>query len=99
LKKLVNILQQFEHCEKIPQEKQPQKCQEFAKQVIKSIEKTTEYIDNKIHFEEFEDVKLILKNILHPQSHSDATKPLYKKELEDTIKIIEEFNSILEDTV
>ena len=41
------------------------------------------------------DIKLVLKNILHPQSHSDITKPLYKKELEEAIKLMEEFNNIL----
>ena len=48
-----------------------------------------------MHFEEFEDVKLILKSILHPQSHNDLTKPLYKKELEDAIELIQKFKEIL----
>jgi hypothetical protein len=97
LKKLLRVLKKFEHCERMPQDIQAQKCKEFSDQVIASIEKITEYIEDKMHFEEFEDVKLILKSILHPQSHSDITKPLYKKELEDAIKLMEEFKRILDD--
>ena len=52
-----------------------------------------------MHFEEFEDVKLILKSILHPQSHSDVTKPLYKKELEDAIELMEEFRNVVEGVI
>jgi len=40
--------------------------------------------------------RIILKSILHPQSHSDVAKPLYKKELEDAIELIEVFNAILD---
>ena len=96
LKKLLRVLEQFENCEKMPVEIQPQKCKVFSEQVISSIESITDYIEDKFYFEEFEDVKLILKSILHPQSHNDATKPLYKKELEDAIKLMEEFSRIIE---
>jgi len=97
LKKLLRVLKQFENCERMPVAIQAQKCKEFSEQVITSIESMTDYIDNKMHFEEFEDVKLILKSILHPQSHSDVTKPLYKKELEEAIQLMDEFETILED--
>jgi ABC-type dipeptide/oligopeptide/nickel transport system ATPase subunit len=95
LKSLLRILKQFENCERMPQEIQAQKCQEFAQQVINSISVITEYIENALNFEEFEDVKIILKSILHPQSHNDITKPLYKKELEDSITLMEEFNMLV----
>lgn len=97
LQKLPRVLKQFEHCERMPQAIQAQKCREFSEQVIRSIETITDYIENKFHFEEFEDVKLILKSILHPQSHDDATKPLYKKELEDAIELMERFREIIEE--
>jgi len=97
LKKLLRVLKQFENCERIPQHIQAQKCKEFSEQVISSIEKIIKYIDEDFHFEEFEDVKLILKSILHPQSHSDVSKPLYKKELEDAIELMEEFSRIIEE--
>ncbi|SMC08796.1 hypothetical protein [Nitratiruptor tergarcus] len=95
LKKLLKVLQQFRHCEKIPTNIQAQKCKEFSEQVIKTISSLHNYIEEKMHFEEFEDVKLILKSILHPQSHDDYFKPLYKRELEKSIEIIEEFKKIL----
>lgn len=96
LPKLLKVLKKFEDCGGIPEHIRAQKCQEFSEEVIVSIESITEYIEEKFHFEEFEDVKLILKSILHPQSHNDVTKPLYKKELEDAIELMEEFNRILE---
>ena len=96
LRNLLKVLRQFENCERMPVNIQAQKCKEFSEQVISSIETITNYIDSKMHFEEFEDVKLILKSILHPQSHSDVTKPLYKKELEDAIELMDEFETILE---
>ena len=74
---------------------QAQKCKEFSEMVIGSIGTITRHIDDELHFEEFEDVKLVLKSILHPQLHSDVTKPLYKKELEDAIELMEEFNRVL----
>ena len=97
LKKLLSVLKQFKNCEKMPEEIQVQKCNEFSNQVIKTIEEINNYLKNKMYFEEFEDVKLILKNILHPQSHSDFTKPLYKKELEDAIILMEELKRIVDD--
>ncbi len=63
--------------------------------MITSIESIRKYIDDDFHFEEFEDVKMVLKNILHPQSHNDLTRPLYKKELDNAIELVEEFNRIL----
>ena len=95
LKKLLKVLSQFQNCKEIPKEKQAKICKKFSEQVIKSIESIYEYIEEKMHFEEFEDVKLILKSILHPQSHNDLTKPLYKKELEDAIELIQKFKEIL----
>ncbi|HFU75614.1 MAG TPA: hypothetical protein ENK66_05135 [Arcobacter sp.] len=96
LKKLLRVLKQFENCERMPQHIQTQKCKEFSEQIISSIVSITKYIDEDFHFEEFEDVKLILKSILHPQSHSDVSKPLYKKELEDAIILMEAFTTIIE---
>ncbi len=34
------------------------------------------------------DIASILQRILHPQSHDDTSRPLYKKELEEAISII-----------
>jgi len=96
LKKLLRVLKQFENCERMPQTIQAQKCKEFSEQVISSIIKITTYIEEDFYFEEFEDVKMILKNILHPQSHNDLTRPLYKKELEDAIALVEAFGTILD---
>ena len=36
------------------------------------------------------DINSLLKRILHPQSHDDTSKPLYKKELQEAIEIIRE---------
>ncbi len=51
--------------------------------------------------EDFNDILNMLEQfksiILNPQSHDDITKPLYKKELEEAIKIIEELKIIIED--
>lgn len=95
LKKLIDVLKQFEKCKEMPQDIQIEKCSLFSKQIIDTIKKVVRYIEEEFHFDEFEDIKLVLKNILHPQSHSDITKPLYKKELEEAIKLMEEFNNIL----
>jgi len=95
LKKLITVLKKFENCKRMPDNIQIEKCNEFSAEIIKTIEEMVNYIDNKFHFEEFEDVKLILKSILHPQSHNDITKPLYKKELEDAIELVEAFNVLL----
>ena len=95
LKKLIDVLKQFEQLKDIPQNIQIEKCSLFSKQIIDTIKKVVRYIEEEFHFDEFEDIKLVLKNILHPQSHSDITKPLYKKELEEAIKLMEEFNNIL----
>lgn len=35
------------------------------------------------------EINSLLKRILHPQSHDDTSKPLYRKELEEAIAIIE----------
>ena len=99
LKKLLSILEQFKNCEQMPQTIQAQKCKKFSEQVITSIVSIRKYINDDFHFEEFEDVKMILKNILHPQSHNDLTQPLYKKELEDAMELMEEFNNIVESVV
>jgi len=95
LKKLLSVLEQFKHCERMRPEIQAQKCKEFSEQVISSISTIHTYIEDNFHFEEFEDVKMILKSILHPQSHNDITKPLYKKELEDAIRLVQSFDDIL----
>jgi hypothetical protein len=36
-----------------------------------------------------QEINSILHRILHPQSHDDTSKPLYKKELEEAFEIIE----------
>lgn len=97
LKNVIEVLKQFRHCSRMPENIQIEKCNLFAEQVITTIEEMRKYIEDDFHFEEFEDVKLILKSILHPQSHNDITKPLYKKELEDAIELMEEFNNIIEE--
>jgi len=94
-KKLSNILKNFKNCKKIREDIRSEKCIEFAKQTESIIEKFKDYVDKKFYFEEFEDIKLVLKSILHPQSHSDITKPLYKKELKDAIELIEKFKDLL----
>ena len=96
LKQLVKILKQFQYCEKMPQTIQAQKCKEFSEQVVKTIEKMEEYIKKFNSLIEYDNIHVYLKNILHPQSHNDITKPLYKKELEKVIKIIEELKIIIE---
>jgi len=98
LKKLLRVLEQFGNCDRMPEAIQAQKCREFSEQVITSIESTQKYINDEFHFEEFEDVKMVLKNILHPQSHNDLTRPLYKRELENAIELVEAFNRILGET-
>jgi len=40
-------------------------------------------------------IKSITDRILHPQSHDDTTKPLYKKELEDAIENIKNLREAL----
>ena len=96
IKKTLSALESFENCEKATSPDDVALCVKFSKDIKTSIESLLEYIDNDFHFEEFEDVKLILKSILHPQSHDDGTKPLYKKELEDAIELMEEFKRILD---
>lgn len=95
IKKTLKILEYFKECKNVTNEQEVELCVKFSTQVIESIESLNEYIKNDFHFEEFEDVKLILKSILHPQSHNDITKPLYKKELEDAIELVEAFGDIL----
>lgn len=96
IKKTLSVLKSFENCEKASSSEEVALCVEFSKNIKTSIESLIEYINNDFHFEKFEDVKLILKNILHPQSHNDVTKPLYKKELEDAIKLMEKFSEEVE---
>ena len=69
LKKLIDVLKQFEQLKDIPQNIQIEKCSLFSKQIIDTIKKVVRYIEEEFHFDEFEDIKLVLKNILHPQSH------------------------------
>ena len=38
---------------------------------------------------DLKDIASILQRILHPQSHDDTSRPLYKKELEEAIEIIQ----------
>ena len=96
IKKTLSVLESFENCEKVSSPDDVALCVEFSKNIKTSIESLLEYINNDFHFEEFEDVKLILKSILHPQSHDDVTKPLYKKELEDAIELMEAFKAIVD---
>ena len=41
------------------------------------------------------EINSLLKRILHPQSHDDSSKPLYKKELEEAIEIIQDLREKL----
>lgn len=96
LKKIYKILKKFEHCEKMTENIRSKNCQKFAEQVMNSIKSFDEYFE-KFHINyEFNIFNVFLKNILHPQSHNDFTKPLYKKELEEAIKVIEKLRASIE---
>lgn len=93
LKTIITILEQFNNCEKMPDDKKAEKCNLFAQQVVGWFNLYKNCIDDftieenslldKVHF--------VLKDILHPQSHDDLTKPLYKKELEEALAILKVF--------
>jgi ABC-type lipoprotein export system ATPase subunit len=93
LKTIITILEQFNNCEKMPDDKKAEKCNLFAQQVVGWFNLYKNCIDDftieenslldKVHF--------VLKDILHPQSHHDLTKPLYKKELEEALAILKVF--------
>jgi len=44
---------------------------------------------------DLKNIRSITDRILNPQSHDDTSKPLYKKELQDAISLIEDFNITL----
>lgn len=82
---LLTALQAFSHCEEIPADKKEEKCKEFANSVLAAVVA----IQNIAQEDDFYDINGIKDKILNPQSHYDASEPLYKKELEDAIKAIE----------
>lgn len=100
-KKLVKVLEQFKNCEKIPAHLQNEKCKLFAEQVV-SLIKEYEAIFHEFINEEsetFDEAYNVLKDILHPQSHNDLTKPLFKKELEEALRIVADLHTTIEKIV
>ncbi len=84
--KLTGALKSFEHCKNIQDsQKREDKCLEFANVVLKAV-KTVEEIINE---NSFHDINGIKNRILNPQSHYDTSTVIYKKELEEAIKLID----------
>ncbi len=84
---LIKALKGFEKCNDIPEEIRVEKCTIFADKIKKAIESVHEIINE----DKFHDINGIKDRILNPQSHNDTSRPLYKKELEDAIELIEKF--------
>jgi ABC-type multidrug transport system ATPase subunit len=89
---LIGALKAFDNCEHIPEHKKAEKCKEFSDVVLNAVE-AVQSITNE---DSFHDINGIKDRILNPQSHNDLETPLYKKELEDAIKLVEAFDSILD---
>lgn len=53
-------------------------------------------LENIFKEDSFHDINNIKNRILNPQSHYDNSKPLYKKELEEAISLIENLTQINE---
>ncbi len=83
---LVIVLKSFQKCETIPDNLKAQKCEIFGKKVLDFVEE----IKNIISDNSFRDVNSIKARVLNPQSHFEPSTPLYKKELVDAFKIVEE---------
>lgn len=95
IKDIINKLKCFDNLENIPEDERIEKCKEFARTLSDLLDSAIEKIDNEFYFVEFEDIKFILKNVLHPQSHNDLTRPLYKIELERALSYIQEFDRLI----
>lgn len=99
LESLKSILMTFQHCPRMPSDIQAEKCSLFASQINSAIDNFKEYQIHVLDVEEFESLHFILKDILHPQSHNDLTRPLYKLELEKSIEIVSEFASLIDTAI
>ncbi|SFV52156.1 hypothetical protein MNB_SV-9-1395 [hydrothermal vent metagenome] len=88
---LIIALKGFDNCENIPDNQKVEKCIIFAKKVKKALIS----LQNIFQEDNFHNIDGIKDRILNPQSHDDTSKPLYKKELEDAIALIEDFNITL----
>ena len=86
-------LDKLKNISSIPEVSRITKCKQFADELIKLLEKNKYIVDNfKLEENEMLDrVHFVLKDILHPQSHHDLTKPLYKKELEEALEVLKVF--------
>ena len=89
---LIIALKGFDNCDNIPNNKKVEKCIEFANKVKEALIS----LENIFQENTFHDINGIKDRILNPQSHYDITNPLYKKELEDAIKLVEAFATILD---
>lgn len=89
---LIIALKGFDKCENIPDDNKVEKCIAFANKVKKALIS----LENIFKENSFHDINEIKDRILNPQSHYNITMPLYKKELEDAIKLVEAFDSILD---
>ncbi|MFA6195941.1 MAG: ATP-binding protein [Sulfurimonas sp.] len=99
LESLKSILVNFQHCSRMPSDIQVEKCSLFASQINSAIDQFKEYQIHVLDVEEFESLHFVLKDILHPQSHNDLTRPLYKLELEKAIEIVREFSSLIDTAI
>jgi len=88
---LIIALKGFDKCENIPDDNKVEKCIAFANKVKKALIS----LENIFKENSFHDINEIKDRILNPQSHYNITMPLYKKELEDAIKLVEAFDNIL----
>ncbi|MCK5111693.1 MAG: AAA family ATPase [Arcobacteraceae bacterium] len=92
--KLIGALSAFDNCQKITNpDIREEKCLLFAEVVTNAVKS----IQNIINEDSFHDINGIKNRILNPQSHNDWETPLYKKELEDAIALINELDKIIED--
>ncbi len=99
LESLKSILVQFQHCSRMPSDIQVEKCTLFANQISSAIDEFKEYQIHILDVDEFENLHFILKDILHPQSHNDLSRPLYKLELEKSIELVSEFSNLIDEAI
>ncbi len=88
---LIGALKSFENCKDIPVSKKEEKCLEFASVILNSVKSVQKIINEN----SFHDINGIKNRILNPQSHYDITTPLYKKELEEAIKLVKKLEEFL----
>lgn len=87
--RLIGALKSFENCKHITDpHKREEKCLEFANVISKAVESVQEIISEN----SFHDINGIKDRILNPQSHDDTTTVLYKRELSEAIKLVEELS-------